>query len=136
MPTILFLAFSLLLQGALGELICDELPVGMCAFSIATSGKRCSLETGDQSGIFQCKTSEVYVHRIREYIESDECLTACPRRAMSQLKSSGIAVSDAAAGGPISAPAPGPISGDVITGSAAPAASPPGSSAASAPAPM
>ncbi|XP_027063318.1 uncharacterized protein [Coffea arabica] len=78
MVMIIFLALSLLLQGALaGELICDELPVGMCAFSISSSGKRCSLETSDEPGVFQCKTSEILVHKIREHIETDECITAC-----------------------------------------------------------
>ncbi|KAL3530833.1 hypothetical protein ACH5RR_010155 [Cinchona calisaya] len=77
MAMIFFLAISLLLQGALGDLVCEEVPVGMCSFSISSTGKRCTLETGDQTGEFQCKTSEVFVNSIREHIESDECISAC-----------------------------------------------------------
>ncbi|KAA8549345.1 hypothetical protein F0562_001029 [Nyssa sinensis] len=64
----------------LGEIICEELPVGMCSFSIASSGKRCLLETytsDDGTLEFQCKTSEVVVENMPEWIESDECTSAC-----------------------------------------------------------
>ncbi|XP_057473862.1 uncharacterized protein LOC130762213 [Actinidia eriantha] len=168
---ILFLAFSLFLQGALGDIVCEELPIGMCSFSIASSGKRCLLETSATNGgstvAYQCTTSEVVVKDMPEWIESDECIRACgvdrysvglssdsllepqftaklcapacfqncpnivdlynnlalaegvflpglckiqqtnPRRAMSQLLSSG------AASGPVSAEAAGPASSEV-----------------------
>ncbi|XP_031120797.1 uncharacterized protein LOC116024033 [Ipomoea triloba] len=76
-----FLAcFSLLfIQTALGDLVCEQLPVGICSFSIASSGNRCVLETyssGDGSMKLQCKTSEVVVGT-REHIETDECIAAC-----------------------------------------------------------
>ncbi|CAI9778735.1 unnamed protein product [Fraxinus pennsylvanica] len=77
---IIFLAFTLFLQGTLGELVCEELPVGLCSFSIATSGKRCLLETYTSNyGTmdFQCKTSEVVAINLQEYIEADECVIAC-----------------------------------------------------------
>ncbi|CAI9778732.1 unnamed protein product [Fraxinus pennsylvanica] len=45
MKVIIFLAFALFLQGALGVLVCEELPVGLCSFSVTSSGKRCLLET-------------------------------------------------------------------------------------------
>ncbi|KAI5675065.1 hypothetical protein M9H77_06015 [Catharanthus roseus] len=91
MGFILFFAFSLLLQGALGELVCEELPVGMCSFSVSSSGKRCSLETSLSAASstdddvhqsrnnwwFQCKTSEVVVDTMNEHIESDDCIKAC-----------------------------------------------------------
>ncbi|PSR95076.1 (+)-gamma-cadinene synthase [Actinidia chinensis var. chinensis] len=168
---ILFLAFSLFLQGVLGDIVCEELPIGMCSFSIASSGKRCLLETSATNGgstvAYQCTTSEVVVKDMPEWIESDECIRACgvdrysvglssdsllepqftaklcapacfqncpnivdlynnlalaegvflpglckiqhtnPRRAMSQLLSSG------AASGPVSAEAAGPASSDM-----------------------
>nr|GMD26718.1 (+)-gamma-cadinene synthase [Ipomoea batatas] len=80
-----FLAcFSLLfIQTALGDLVCEQLPVGICSFSIASSGNRCVLETyssGDGSMKLQCKTSEVVVGSnmyMREHIETDECIAAC-----------------------------------------------------------
>ncbi|KAE9461049.1 hypothetical protein C3L33_07042, partial [Rhododendron williamsianum] len=80
MAMILFLVFSLFLQGALGEIICEELSVGMCSFSVASSGKRCVLETtasSEGNGAFQCKTSEVVAMTVREWIESDACIGAC-----------------------------------------------------------
>nr|GMC60155.1 cell wall integrity and stress response component 1 [Ipomoea batatas] len=84
MKLIHFLAcFSLLfIQTALGELVCEQLPVGICSFSIASSGKRCLLETyasGDGTMKLQCKTSEVVVvgTNMREHIETDECIAAC-----------------------------------------------------------
>ncbi|KAM7527713.1 hypothetical protein LguiB_031123 [Lonicera macranthoides] len=167
MALTLFLIFSLFLHGALGEMICEELPVGMCSYSIASSGKRCLLETSASSDghtQFQCKTSEVIVKNMAELIEGDACVSTCgvdrrsvgissdsllepqfiaklcspacyqncpnivdlyynlalgegvflpdlckasqnmPRRAMSQLSSSG------AAAGPISGEAAGPVS--------------------------
>ncbi|CAA3022807.1 Hypothetical predicted protein [Olea europaea subsp. europaea] len=80
MKMIVFLAIALFLQGALGELICEELPVGLCSFSIAASGKRCLLETyasNDGTMGFQCKTSEVVAINLHDYIEADECVDAC-----------------------------------------------------------
>ncbi|KAI3461600.1 hypothetical protein Pfo_018263 [Paulownia fortunei] len=52
----------------------------MCSFSIASSGKRCLLETlesDDGTMEFQCKTSQVVAMNFHEYIESDECVSAC-----------------------------------------------------------
>ncbi|KAI9388282.1 hypothetical protein POPTR_009G039900v4 [Populus trichocarpa] len=80
MAFIAFLALSLLLNGALGELVCEQLPVDLCSYSIATSGKRCLLEnyaTKDGGVKYQCKTSEVVVDKLNEWIEIDECITAC-----------------------------------------------------------
>ncbi|KAF9675419.1 hypothetical protein SADUNF_Sadunf09G0030400 [Salix dunnii] len=80
MAFIAFLALSLLLNGALGELVCEQLPVDLCSYSIATSGKRCLLEnyvTKDGDVKYQCKTSEVVVDTMNEWIEIDECITAC-----------------------------------------------------------
>ena len=75
----LFLASSLLLQGALAEITCEELPIDRCAFAIA-SGKRCSLETykAKEGNLeYQCSTSEVDVKRKTPYVESDRCIRAC-----------------------------------------------------------
>ncbi|KAH7865819.1 hypothetical protein Vadar_011614 [Vaccinium darrowii] len=91
---ILFFASSLLLlQGTLGrvwtgdflvqkrgEIICEDLPTDICSFSIASSGKRCLLENyaaKDGKVEYQCRTSEVVVERMAEYIETDECVSAC-----------------------------------------------------------
>ncbi|XP_073300235.1 uncharacterized protein [Primulina huaijiensis] len=75
-----FVVFLLFLQGTLGELVCEQLPVGECSFSVAFSGYRCLLETfesTDGAVAYQCKTSQVMANRMGEYIESDECVRAC-----------------------------------------------------------
>jgi hypothetical protein len=61
-------------------LVCEDLPKSVCAFSVATSGKRCLLETlvaGDGRVKYQCRSSEVLVQKISEYIETDQCVQAC-----------------------------------------------------------
>ncbi|XP_022746776.1 uncharacterized protein LOC111296643 [Durio zibethinus] len=78
-PFFLFLS-SLFLHASLAEIVCEDLPKGVCAFSIASSGKRCLLETAvekDGNVEYQCRTSEVVVERMAEYIETDECVRAC-----------------------------------------------------------
>ncbi|XP_043693037.1 uncharacterized protein LOC122643480 [Telopea speciosissima] len=81
MITPLCLALSLLLvQGALGEIVCEHLPNNLCAFSIASSGKRCVLEnykTNEGKIEFQCRTSDVVVERMNDLIETDECVRDC-----------------------------------------------------------
>ncbi|KAM7255118.1 hypothetical protein ACFE04_020359 [Oxalis oulophora] len=62
------------------EITCDDLPNEMCTFSIAASGKRCSLETtidGNTDTKYVCQTSEIVVERISDYIETNECVNAC-----------------------------------------------------------
>lgn len=64
----------------IGEIICEDLPKNLCAFSIASSGKRCLLENyalKDGTMEYQCRTSEVVVERMAEWIETDECVQAC-----------------------------------------------------------
>lgn len=78
-PLVLFLS-SLFIHATLGELICEELPNHVCAFSVSSSGKRCLLETmpaKDGSIEKQCRTSEVVVEKMAEYIETDQCVKAC-----------------------------------------------------------
>ncbi|XP_006358727.1 uncharacterized protein [Solanum tuberosum] len=65
-----------------GEIVCEDLSVGLCAYSVASSGKRCSLESYESiegTRGYQCKTSEVLVSNIdiTNLIESDECISAC-----------------------------------------------------------
>ncbi|KAI6675173.1 hypothetical protein NL676_003079 [Syzygium grande] len=66
---LLLFVSSLLLHAAVAEIICEEIPTDMCAFAIASSGKRCLLET--------FATSEVVVERMAGYVETDECIQAC-----------------------------------------------------------
>ncbi|KAE9622207.1 hypothetical protein Lalb_Chr01g0022831 [Lupinus albus] len=76
---VLFLS-TLFINPSFGEIVCEELPNEVCAFSIASSGKRCLLETekAANGGVeYQCRTSEVVVERMAEYIETDRCVEAC-----------------------------------------------------------
>lgn len=63
-----------------GEIICEELPVGQCSFSIASSGRRCLLETSTSSDgkmVLQCQTSQVMVKNMANLVEREECVSAC-----------------------------------------------------------
>ncbi|KAL5709315.1 hypothetical protein ACHQM5_020019 [Ranunculus cassubicifolius] len=77
----LFLSLSvLLIQGTLGEIVCENLPKELCTYSIASSGKRCLLEnyaTKEGNVDYQCRTSEVIVEKMAEWIENDDCVKAC-----------------------------------------------------------
>ncbi|XP_056161960.1 uncharacterized protein LOC115684136 [Syzygium oleosum] len=81
MASILFLAFSLFLQGALGDIVCEQLPAELCSFSIASNGRRCVLENyvspTDGKMEYECKTSQVAVDIMHEWIETDDCIHAC-----------------------------------------------------------
>ncbi|KAI6706036.1 hypothetical protein NL676_008998 [Syzygium grande] len=81
MALILFLAFSLFLQGALGDIVCEQLPTELCSFSIASNGRRCVLENymspTDGKMEYECKTSQVAVDIMHEWIETDDCIHAC-----------------------------------------------------------
>lgn len=73
--------FSLIsLQVVYGGLVCEKLPVEVCAFSVSSSGARCVLEKSisrDNNVQYECQTSEVVAENINELIETDECMNAC-----------------------------------------------------------
>lgn len=76
----LFVALSLFSIGAFGEIICEQLAQEICAYAISSNGNRCLLENNkrkDGSMEYQCKTSEVVVERMSEWIETEECVKAC-----------------------------------------------------------
>ncbi|EPS70832.1 hypothetical protein M569_03929 [Genlisea aurea] len=80
LTAILIVAFSFLFQQTLAEVICEELPTDLCAFAIASSGKRCVLENtvnGGGESEFTCETSPVVVESLPGYIETDQCVAAC-----------------------------------------------------------
>nr|GMD87960.1 uncharacterized protein LOC109174892 isoform X1 [Ipomoea batatas] len=78
---VLLLACTLSLQGVIADIICENLPINVCAFSVSSIGKRCVLENliknkGEVE--YQCKTSDVVVgSSMAEYIETDNCVKAC-----------------------------------------------------------
>ncbi|CAI0540323.1 unnamed protein product [Linum tenue] len=82
LKTIALFALSSLLifKGAVGDLMCEELPVELCAYSISDAGKRCVLENYlARKGIvkYQCKTSEVVVETMSGWIETEACINDC-----------------------------------------------------------
>ncbi|CAA7389824.1 unnamed protein product [Spirodela intermedia] len=59
---------------------CEELPQDLCAFSVSTQSKRCVLESApraDGTTEYQCRTSEVRVEKLADWIETDECVRTC-----------------------------------------------------------
>ncbi|KEH23075.1 PAR1 protein [Medicago truncatula] len=70
LPLIMFFC-SLIIHSSLAEVMCEELQKGLCSFSIASSRKRCLLETEkavDGALEYQCRTSEAVVERMAGYI--------------------------------------------------------------------
>nr|GMD83304.1 uncharacterized protein LOC109174906 [Ipomoea batatas] len=78
---VLLLACTLSLQGVIAEIICENLPINVCAFSVSSIGKRCVLENSIKNKgevEYQCKTSDVMVgSSMAEYIETDNCVKSC-----------------------------------------------------------
>ncbi|KAG1337787.1 hypothetical protein COCNU_04G000930 [Cocos nucifera] len=77
----LLLSLSLLpAPPALAGVICKDLPQDLCAFAISSSSKRCVLESIPHNRgptEYQCRTSEVVVERMSDWIETDKCVRAC-----------------------------------------------------------
>ncbi|XP_011073223.1 uncharacterized protein LOC105158246 [Sesamum indicum] len=74
---ILFFTCSLFVQGTLAYVICENLPVNLCSFAIASSGERCVLESHKNTQEKKCKSSEVVVEKLSGYIETEQCVKAC-----------------------------------------------------------
>eukprot|EP00253_Pinus_taeda_P014161 PITA_14161 len=78
--TISALISVLSLQVVSGEIVCEKLPVEVCAFSVSFSGARCVLEKSilsDGNVEYECQSSEVIAENMKELIETDECVNAC-----------------------------------------------------------
>ncbi|XP_050221674.1 uncharacterized protein LOC126671895 isoform X2 [Mercurialis annua] len=77
---LLALALVLSVQGTLGEITCEKLDQETCSYAISSTGKRCVLEThmkrsGEES--YTCRTSEIEADKLRNWVETDECIKAC-----------------------------------------------------------
>jgi len=76
--SVLISVFSL--QIAYGGIVCEKLPVEVCAFSVSTSGARCVLEKSilrDGDVQYECQTSKIIADSMNELIETEECMKAC-----------------------------------------------------------
>lgn len=59
---------------------CEYLDQDVCAFAVSSTGKRCVLEKHVKRGgqeSYTCGTSEVEAEKIRNWVETDECIKAC-----------------------------------------------------------
>ncbi|XP_004234398.1 uncharacterized protein [Solanum lycopersicum] len=80
--TLAIVAFALafLVQLTLGHIACENLNEDSCAFAISSTGKRCVLEkhvrrSGEE--VYICRTSEIESDKLKDWIETDECIEAC-----------------------------------------------------------
>ncbi|KAL1813815.1 hypothetical protein ACET3Z_023880 [Daucus carota] len=74
------LALIFCTQGTLGSIACENLDKESCAYAISSSGKRCVLEQRVRrsgEGAYTCGASEIEADKLKDWIESDECIRAC-----------------------------------------------------------
>ncbi|CAI8604474.1 unnamed protein product [Vicia faba] len=74
------IVMSLGLTGTLGGIECENLSKETCSFAVSSSSKRCVLEkhvkrTGEEA--YTCKTSNIEADKLKDHIESDQCIKAC-----------------------------------------------------------
>ncbi|XP_028773233.1 uncharacterized protein LOC114730344 [Neltuma alba] len=78
---LLAFAFSLSFHSSLGGGIeCEKLDEGRCSYAVSSTGKRCVLEKQvKRSGkeLYTCRTSEIEADKVKDHVESDECVKAC-----------------------------------------------------------
>ncbi|KAK6155690.1 hypothetical protein DH2020_009938 [Rehmannia glutinosa] len=76
----LALALALSMQGTLGNIECENLDKDSCAYAVSSTGKRCVLEKHVlRSGAekYACGTSEIEADKVKDRVETDECIKAC-----------------------------------------------------------
>ncbi|WJX71531.1 hypothetical protein P8452_55515 [Trifolium repens] len=67
-------------QGTLGSIECENLNQDTCAYAVSAEGKRCVLEkhvkrSGEEKYI--CRTSEIEADKLKDHIETDQCIKSC-----------------------------------------------------------
>eukprot|EP00250_Pteridium_aquilinum_P005348 c15457_g1_i1 orf=154-693(-) len=78
--------FASLASGISGKMLCEDLPVDFCAFSVSTTGSRCVLEKRiltNGNVEYECQTSQVVADMFAEWMETDECIQSCGLDRMS-----------------------------------------------------
>jgi len=63
-----------------GGIACEHLDQDTCAFAVSSSGKRCVLEkhvkrSGEEA--YTCRTSEIVADKLKDLVETDQCIKAC-----------------------------------------------------------
>ncbi|CAI0546846.1 unnamed protein product, partial [Linum tenue] len=59
---------------------CEKLEQGACAYAVSSTGKRCVLEKRVKRGgqeEYSCRTSEIEADKLKNWVETDECIKAC-----------------------------------------------------------
>ncbi|GFP82225.1 hypothetical protein PHJA_000365700 [Phtheirospermum japonicum] len=79
---VIALALAVSVQGTLGNnaINCKDLNVDACAYAVESSGKRCVLEKpllSLTSSEYTCATSEIVADKLSDWIETEECISAC-----------------------------------------------------------
>ncbi|CAN4085908.1 unnamed protein product [Withania somnifera] len=77
---IVALELAFLVRLILGDIACKNLNEDCCAFAISSTGKRCVLEkhlrrSGEE--VYTCRTSRIEADKLKDWIETDECIEAC-----------------------------------------------------------
>ncbi|KEH26321.1 hypothetical protein MtrunA17_Chr6g0472041 [Medicago truncatula] len=72
--------FFVAVEGTLGGIECENLNQDTCAFAVSYAGKRCVLEkhvkrNGEEK--YTCRTSEIEADKLKDHIESDQCIKSC-----------------------------------------------------------
>eukprot|EP00250_Pteridium_aquilinum_P001572 c11762_g1_i1 orf=166-699(+) len=61
-------------------LLCQDLPIDMCAFAVSSMGSRCVLEkmiSTHGNVEYECQTSQVNAAEFAEWVETDDCVHSC-----------------------------------------------------------
>ncbi|KAL2613774.1 hypothetical protein R1flu_025466 [Riccia fluitans] len=64
----------------LGNLMCEDLSIGDCAFAVSSTGARCVLEKSKLTNgetTAECQTSIIMAAKPLEWIETDDCIKYC-----------------------------------------------------------
>ncbi|MCO5561664.1 hypothetical protein L7F22_015285 [Adiantum nelumboides] len=76
----LALFFFVLVSSVSANLLCEDLPIDLCAYAVSSTGSRCILEkeVSSQGKVeYQCQTSEVSANEFLEWVETDDCVHSC-----------------------------------------------------------
>lgn len=63
-----------------GGIECENLDEERCSYAVSSTGKRCVLEKQVKRGgqeAYTCRTSEIEADKVRDHVESEECIKAC-----------------------------------------------------------
>ncbi|KAL1550332.1 hypothetical protein AAHA92_18309 [Salvia divinorum] len=77
---LLLTLLALVVQAAFGNIECEKLEKESCAYAVSWMGKRCVLEkhvqrSGEEA--YACTASEIDADKLKNLIESDDCIEAC-----------------------------------------------------------